>query len=507
MLLFAFFWGATVAALVAAVLNTASLIAIARTGGGSGMDTTAVLVAPWVEEAAKGAAVLLVLLFRRNEFDGVVDGIVLAGLSAVGFAFTENVLYFGRAFLAGQEQSLTTGFFAAGLTFVLRGVFSPFAHPLFTAMTGIGLGIAARTPNPATRLLAPLGGYLLAVLLHGAWNLSSLSGLSGFFTGYILIMVPVFALTIALATWSRRREGATVAARLPTYVDAGWLDPQDVPMLASLQKRRQALDWMEARYGGGKAQALRDFQHSATELAFLRDRVERGLDVPDFPARERELLDGGVPGASSDPADLTGSEVPMSAPLTLSAASAAGSAVSAVRPDQLVEPRVAVQRAVQVEQVVVGEGRPGGRRLGVLDGGGREAQVGHAAHRQDGDSGRVELDGDGRLAGQAGEQRLTGGGRALVDPHQQAARGERVLGVTLGADQRVPGHGVLLLVDPLCSRRLANHLRRTCSGRNAWSWGSVRAQLGIISARAEDEGQPDRKLPLLPTRTTGAATS
>ena len=289
-LLFAFFWGATVAALVAAVLNTASLIAIARTGGGSGMDTTAVLVAPWVEEAAKGAAVLLVLLFRRNEFDGVVDGIVLAGLSAVGFAFTENVLYFGRAFLAGQEQSLTTGFFAAGLTFVLRGVFSPFAHPLFTAMTGIGLGIAARTPNPATRLLAPLGGYLLAVLLHGAWNLSSLSGLSGFFTGYILIMVPVFALTIALATWSRRREGATVAARLPTYVDAGWLDPEDVPMLASLQKRRQALDWMEARYGGGRAQALRDFQHSATELAFLRDRVERGLDVPDFPARERELL-------------------------------------------------------------------------------------------------------------------------------------------------------------------------------------------------------------------------
>ena len=67
------------------------------------MDTTAVLVAPWIEEAAKGAAVLLVLLFRRREFDGVVDGIVLAGLSGVGFAFTENVLYFGRAFLAGQR--------------------------------------------------------------------------------------------------------------------------------------------------------------------------------------------------------------------------------------------------------------------------------------------------------------------------------------------------------------------------------------------------------------------
>jgi RsiW-degrading membrane proteinase PrsW (M82 family) len=289
-LLFAFFWGATVAALVAAVLNTASLIAIARTGGGSGMDATAVLVAPWIEEAAKGAAVLLVLLFRRREFDGVVDGIVLAGLSGVGFAFTENILYFGRAFLAGQAQSLTTGFFAVGFTFVLRGVLSPFAHPLFTTMTGIGLGIAARTTRPGLRIAAPLVGYLLAVVLHGAWNLSSLSGLTGFFTGYVLVMLPTLGLAVGIAVWSRRREGATVAARLPAYVEAGWLDPDDVPMLASLPRRRQALDWVAGRYGDRRASALREFQHAATELAFLRDRVERGLDVPDFPGRERELL-------------------------------------------------------------------------------------------------------------------------------------------------------------------------------------------------------------------------
>ena len=249
LLLFAFFWGATVAALVSAVLNTASVIAIARTGGGSGMDTTAVLVAPWIEEAATGAAVLLVLVFRRREFDGVVDGIVIGGLAGLGFAFTENVLYFGRAFLAGQEQSLTTGFYAVGFTFVLRAVLSPFAHPLFTAITGIGLGIAARSANSSTRMVAPLAGYLLAVVLHAAWNLSSLSGLTGFLTGYVLIMLPAFALTVTVAGWSRRREGATVAAQLPTYVEAGWLDPDDVPMLASMTRRRQALEWVEHTYG------------------------------------------------------------------------------------------------------------------------------------------------------------------------------------------------------------------------------------------------------------------
>ena len=293
LLLFAFFWGATVAALVSAVINTASLVAIARTSGGSGpegMDTTAVLVAPWVEEAAKGAAVLLVLLYRRREVDGVVDGIVLAGLAGVGFAFTENVLYFGRAFLAGQEQDLTTGIFATGVTFLLRGVLSPFAHPLFTAMTGIGLGLAARSSRPAVRVGAPLAGYLAAVALHAGWNLASLSGLQGFFTGYVLVMVPAFALTVGLAAWSRRREGAIVAARLPAYVDAGWLDPADVSMLASLPRRRQAVAWTERRTGRAGARALRQFQQAATELAFLRDRLERGLHVPDFALRERELL-------------------------------------------------------------------------------------------------------------------------------------------------------------------------------------------------------------------------
>lgn len=292
LLLFAFFWGATVAALAAAVLNTASAVAIARTGGESaGMASTAVLVAPWVEEAAKGLAVLLVLWFRRSEFDGIVDGIVLAGLAGVGFAFTENILYFGRAFLAGGEElGVNGGFFAVGFTFVMRGVLSPFAHPLFTAMTGIGLGLAARTTSPKVRLLAPLGGYLLAVLLHATWNWASLSGISGFLTGYVAIMVPAFAATIAVAAWSRRREGATVARRLPAYVEAGWLVAEDVQMLASLPRRRQAARWVQERHGPASARALRDFQQAATELAFLRDRVERGQDVADFPARERELL-------------------------------------------------------------------------------------------------------------------------------------------------------------------------------------------------------------------------
>jgi protease PrsW len=295
LLAFAFFWGATVAALIAAVLNTASAIIVARTSdAGQGMATTAVLIAPWVEEAAKGAGVLAVFLFRRKEFDGIVDGIVLAGFVGVGFAFTENILYFGRAFLAGTEQlGVTGGLFAAGITFVLRGVLAPFAHPLFTTMTGIGLGIAAEGRpgrNGTARWLAPVGGYLVAVALHATWNYSSLSGLHGFLVGYVLIMVPVFLLTLGVATWSRRREGATIAKWLPLYVQAGWLVADDVAMLASMPRRRQATAWAERTYGGASSRALHDFQLAGTELAFLRDRAERGHPVGDFATRERQLL-------------------------------------------------------------------------------------------------------------------------------------------------------------------------------------------------------------------------
>ena len=144
-LLFAFLWGACVAALTALLINSSAvLIADEVLGQGSGDVLGAAVIAPIVEEAVKGAFVVGLLLFRRREFDGIVDGIVYAGLVAAGFAFTENILYMGRAFaesggLVGQDGGVLA-------VLILRGVLSPFAHPLFTSMTGIG--VRARRDQP-----------------------------------------------------------------------------------------------------------------------------------------------------------------------------------------------------------------------------------------------------------------------------------------------------------------------------------------------------------------------
>jgi RsiW-degrading membrane proteinase PrsW (M82 family) len=281
LLVFTFAWGAAVATLGALVVNTASSEVIRSAGGDP--TSAAFLVAPFVEEALKGAALLLVLLLRRREFDGVVDGLVYAGMVGIGFAFVENILYLGRTFAeAGPGGAI--------VVFVVRCFVSPFAHPLFTSATGVGLGIAARTRNPLIRVLAPLAGYVVAVLLHGAWNLSASKGLSGFVTVYVVVQLPIFMGFVLLAVVARHREGRLISRHLAVYAGTGWLAAAEVAMLSSVSSRRDARGWAERTGGRVAKRAMRDFQEMASELAFLRERMIRGTAPDDARHREYAML-------------------------------------------------------------------------------------------------------------------------------------------------------------------------------------------------------------------------
>jgi RsiW-degrading membrane proteinase PrsW (M82 family) len=286
-----FAWGAIVAALVAGLVNSVTLQVLEAAQGEAALTTIAVFVAPVAEEAAKGAGVLGVVLLRRREFDGVLDGIVCAGFVAAGFAFTENVLYFGRAFLdEATSNGLGSAVFATGAIFVLRGVLSPFAHPLFTVFTGIGLGVAAHTSRGALRVLAPLVGFSCAVLLHGWWNYSAVGDPAGFLENYLFVMVPLFLVAAALAAWLRRREGMLIARQLQAYAASGWVPSYDIAMVSSISGRRRARAWAAQRLGARGDRAMRDYQEAAGELAFLRDRAERLGADDSFAERERALL-------------------------------------------------------------------------------------------------------------------------------------------------------------------------------------------------------------------------
>ena len=106
------------------------------------------------EEATKGAFLVLLLWWRRHELDGVLDGIVYAGMVGIGFAFTENILYLAAAY-NGTDGIGPGGTEALTGTFIMRCLLSPFAHPLFTAFIGIGVGLAVASRSAAVaRFLA-----------------------------------------------------------------------------------------------------------------------------------------------------------------------------------------------------------------------------------------------------------------------------------------------------------------------------------------------------------------
>ncbi|MFK0117194.1 PrsW family intramembrane metalloprotease [Streptomyces sp. NPDC090994] len=293
-LVFCFAWGACAAALTAIVANSFATRWIATaTADPAGADTWgATVIAPVVEESAKAAAVLLVFLFRRHDVTGLLDGVVLAGFTATGFAFTENILYLGNAF--GTDQ-LTGGSGIASVTaatFFVRVVMSPFAHPLFTVLTGLGFGLAALRGDRrrARHVLLPPAGLLLAMGMHALWNGSSALGEYGFFIVYATFMVPVFGLLTWLAVWSRQRELVTVRAELPAYAAAGWLAPAEPYALGSMRARRLARAHARRHAGKEAARAVAEYEAYATELAFLRYRGRRGRAGADFVVRERALL-------------------------------------------------------------------------------------------------------------------------------------------------------------------------------------------------------------------------
>ncbi|PWI44353.1 PrsW family intramembrane metalloprotease [Streptomyces sp. ICBB 8177] len=293
-LVFAFAWGACAATLIAILANGFATHLLATTFTATPKEANswgATFAAPFIEETCKGTAVLLLFLFRRRHFQGIVDGVVIAGVTATGFAFTENILYLGSAF--GRDQLLDAhGFPSATLaTFFMRVIMSPFAHPLFTGMTGVGFGIcAASRKGQARRWLAPLGGWLLAMTLHGIWNGSSSLGTFDFLAAYAMIMLPLLVLLVWLAVRSRSNELRTIRTHLPVYAMAGWLSPLEPLALSSMRARRMARSLARRARGAADAKAVREYQGFATALAFLRARAADGRPDPDFTQREQELL-------------------------------------------------------------------------------------------------------------------------------------------------------------------------------------------------------------------------
>ncbi|MFB9442500.1 PrsW family intramembrane metalloprotease [Dactylosporangium vinaceum] len=290
-LVFVFGWGAFVATAVALVVNTAGSYFAEKAGFSDAL--VAVLVAPLIEESMKALGPVLLFWRRPRAFSGIIDGIVYCGLSATGFAMVENILYLGfKGYGETADKSgPATGAAALVGIFIVRILMTGFAHPLFTSMTGLGLGVASRSSAKAVRWLAPLAGLLVAMMLHGSWNLMSVVATTSAWVllyGYFAVMMPIFLCMVGFALWLRSNEGKLTERVLGEYSRAGWFSPPEVFALGTLGRRLSARRWAKRVAGDAGAKAMRAFQFDATRLALLRDGLHRGLDKE--PKRRMEAL-------------------------------------------------------------------------------------------------------------------------------------------------------------------------------------------------------------------------
>ena len=287
-LVFAFGWGAGIAALLALLINTAGLIYVTQPDLGTtrGQFVSAVFGAPLVEETLKGAVLVGLLWRRRQEFDGPTDGVIYAAMVGLGFAMIENVGYYINALVTPVQGGVAL----LGFTFVVRGILAPLLHPLFTCMTGLGVAYAAARPRGWGRAWPVLIGWLAAMVLHGLWNGLSTWGARGVFLGYG-IMVCVAAGVLAVLVTDRRRLVRLIRRYLPPYEATGLVSPDDIMMLAALRARARARTWARATAGHAAGQAMTDYQLAATELALLHSKAAAGVvTATEFLDRQHDLV-------------------------------------------------------------------------------------------------------------------------------------------------------------------------------------------------------------------------
>jgi RsiW-degrading membrane proteinase PrsW (M82 family) len=275
MLVVALLWGGLAATLISLHLNEwlSGEVGEAQSVG----PRSAVYVAPWTEELTKSAIVFALVIWRGHRFNGVMAGVILGGLAGLGFAFTENVLYYGQ-YLEFQGDQFFTWEGGFEQLFLWRGVKAPFVHPMFTMCTGFGIGLAVRHRNIGVRILAPAVGFCVAALLHMGYNgVASLSSTADALNAfYVAVLLPTLFVAVTLVLLARRVESRAIAARLGDYTVYGWIKEADIPFIVDTHYRWVARH--EARQlGKAQRRTVRDFQRCGMALGVLRDRMVRGV--------------------------------------------------------------------------------------------------------------------------------------------------------------------------------------------------------------------------------------
>ena len=264
-----FIWGVAIAAGGAFVTNTVLGMGVyIFTGSERATDiTTASIIAPLVEETLKGLAVLIVFLIFRHEFDSILDGIVYAGITALGFAATENTHYiYNLGYLENGWEGL---WFLVFVRVVLVG----WQHPFYTAFTGIGLAITRMRQSGFIKFIAPILGFSAAIFTHAFHNSMSVffGGLSALAIGTVFDWTGWFFMFLFIL-WAISQERKLLKKHLQ--------EEYSLKLISARQYHIATSAWNQsgARFRAlfnGRYKATRRFYQVCGELAHKKEQFEK----------------------------------------------------------------------------------------------------------------------------------------------------------------------------------------------------------------------------------------
>jgi hypothetical protein len=248
------------------------------------------VVAPLTEEPAKCLFLLLTFVRARRVIDGFLDGLIFAGLVGIGFAFVENIGYYAASYLGSPDIKID-GPAGVTTTFVVRGVFSPFAHPLFTSAFGIAIGLAVTRRSKVAKVAICVLGLAVSIGLHATWNASlSFGNGAGFFLAYLALAVVLICVAV-LAIIVRSNQIRILEQSLSYVAQRGWIHPAEIPYLSRFTYRKAARRFATENHGKEAGKVVKRYQQLATEMAFLHHAMMSGRSKPHGVERTYALLD------------------------------------------------------------------------------------------------------------------------------------------------------------------------------------------------------------------------
>lgn len=262
----AFVWGVLIAGGGAYIINTVLGLGVYIVTGSEGATdfATASIIAPIVEESLKGLAVLVVFFLFRKEFDSVLDGIIYAAITALGFAAIENVLYI---YNYGYQERGWEGLWQ--LVFI-RIILVGWQHPFYTAFTGIGLAVARMNRSALIKFIAIIGGFVLAVTTHAFHNTfgSLIGGIEGLALGTFIDWIGWFFMLLFII-WMIVHERSILKRHLIEEVNNGLISKKQYFTAISFAQTGAR---MSAIFSGSYRSTARFYQ-ACGELAHKKEQL------------------------------------------------------------------------------------------------------------------------------------------------------------------------------------------------------------------------------------------